>query len=86
MKTPDKRDQLQASLESISHQLQENELLVLINVAEGLLNGQRDIGILDVVGDGRDWALEAREEIRDSLVYIAAELERFKKLREMGAL
>ena len=84
MTAHERRLALLSTIDQHAQDLNEDELLVLANVAEGLATGKREIGDLDLVQDRRDWILEMREEVRDALVYMAADIERLKKLRDMG--
>lgn len=61
------RDELRA----IVDELGEDEVRVLARIASRLLRGAEIYGRLDVAGDRRDFAKEAREEIEDGLVYFA---------------
>ena len=52
-------------------QLGSDERRVLAYVAERLLMGQRQYGILDIANDKRDWTKELGEEVLDAAVYAA---------------
>lgn len=56
-----------------------DELEVLIAVAEGIARGRRVYGQLEIDRDRRDFAAEAGAELRDALVYVAAELVRLQR-------
>ena len=60
-------------------QLGADELDALLFVAEGLAVGRKPYGELLVGNDRRDFVVEAQQELRDSLVYIAAELLRLRR-------
>lgn len=63
-------------------ELGDGELMVLSLIAERLAQGRRTYGPLDVIGDGRDWAVEAGLEAADQLVYAAAEHLRVRGAEE----
>lgn len=52
-------------------ELKGDEGAVLAEVAERLLMGQRNYGVLDLASDTRDWLKEARAEALDLVVYAA---------------
>jgi len=54
--------------------LNEDELEVLAEVAQGLLRGQDQYGPLDLDRDGRDFQRETLDEVRDGLVYVGVQL------------
>jgi len=57
--------------------LGDDELGVLVWLADRLLVGQGQYGRLDLAADGRDFERERAEELADALVYTAcAELRR----------
>lgn len=58
--------------------LGEDELRVLLQVANGLANGRNVYGELNLRKDKRNMTKEAMEEIRDSLVYLCARLEQLE--------
>ena len=49
-----------------------DELRVIDQVLSGLERGRDVYGPLDVAADARDFSLEASDELRDCLVYLAA--------------
>lgn len=51
-----------------------DELRVVQLVVDGLARGRSIYGALDLASDTRDWALEARAEARDLVVYRACEM------------
>lgn len=55
-----------------------DELGVVLAVVEGLARGRTIYGELDLARDRRNMRAEAGEELRDALVYIAAELVRLR--------
>ncbi len=59
---------------AIAEHLNDDEADVLLLVAQGLFNGHKQYGNLDVIVDSRNYGREALEEIRDALVYIGARL------------
>lgn len=50
-----------------------DELRVLVWVAEGIHQGRTVYGPMDLASDNRDFRAEQRQELRDFLVYAAAE-------------
>ena len=56
------------------HKLAPDELAVVCSVVEGLLQGKRTYGDLDLSTDPRHWQREALEELRDGLVYLTCQL------------
>jgi hypothetical protein len=58
-------------LHTIIPQLGQDERRVLAHIAERLLIGQRQYGLLDIANDQRDWTKEASEEAFDQAVYVA---------------
>jgi hypothetical protein len=68
-----------ARIADIVAMLGDDELAVVLAVVEGLARGRTVYGELDLARDRRDMRVEASEELRDSLVYIAAELVRVRK-------
>lgn len=56
--------------------LHEDELRVLLRIADRLADGQHRYGILRLETDRRDWDNEARAEALDLAVYMACALER----------
>ncbi len=68
-----------ARIADYAAQLGTDELDALIFVAEGLVGGREHYGELLVANDRRDFVIEAQQELRDSLVYVAAELLRLRR-------
>mgnify|MGYP001568265979 CR=1 FL=1 len=60
-------------------EMNEDEVLVLLHVADGLITGRGVYGRLRLDEDRRDFRKETMEEVRDALVYVAAELVRSQK-------
>lgn len=56
-----------------------DELEVLAEVADGLVRGREVYGELNVSRDPRDFIREGLEEVRDAVVYVAAELVRRRR-------
>ena len=67
-----------ARLLCVARQLGDDELAVLLLVAERLAMGQRRYGAFHVASDPRSFDIEALEEAADGLVYAAAALIRAK--------
>jgi|GEM_PF-6799835 len=65
---------LGAQVALAASRLDADELEILLFVAQGLLVGKAQFGTLEVESDGRDFAVEALEEVRDALVYVGAKL------------
>jgi len=65
--------------------LGDDELAVLAAAAEGLARGHKVYGDLQLERDQRDFVVEAGDELRDAIVYVAAELVRLRRLRRVGA-
>lgn len=61
-------------LRDVIEQLGDDERRVLTLIAERLLMGQSQYGVLDMATDPRDWRKEALEECADGLVYAAVAL------------
>ena len=65
-----------------------DEEAVLNYVADGLREGRKVYGKLDVANDSRDFLEEARQEIRDTIVYLSGKLLEIealqRKLEENG--
>ena len=59
---------------ALAHRLDGDELAVLLLVAERLVRGREQYGILHVATDRRCFPVEALEEAADGLVYAAAAL------------
>jgi FixJ family two-component response regulator len=79
--TADQRTESLARLTAIAAQLGPDELTVLEMVAAGLAHGRAVYGELDLAHDRRDFRAEAGDELRDALVYLAAELLRLRLRR-----
>ncbi len=60
-------------------ELGRDEVAVLELIAEGLARGRAIYGELDVAADRRDFVGEARDELRDALVYFGAHLVRLER-------
>ena len=73
--------ELRARLVAIADKLGPDELAVLEMIAVGLARGRTIYGELRVDTDRRDFRAEAVEELRDTLVYVAAELLRLRRPR-----
>ena len=69
----------QQRLLAAASQLCADELEVLTLLAERLLLGQRQYGLLRLANDSRDFRREARDELLDGCVYLAAQ-----SVRETG--
>lgn len=63
-------------------QLGPDELTVALLVVEGLARGRAVYGELHVADDRRDFRGEARDELRDALVYVGAEIVRLQRRGE----
>ena len=59
-----------------------DERAVLDFVSEGLRTGKKVYGPLNVASDQRDFLYEAEQELRDSIVYMAGQIQRLRKMRE----
>ncbi|HEY1556764.1 MAG TPA: hypothetical protein VGF94_18140 [Kofleriaceae bacterium] len=79
MTSPEHLVELRARLAAIAEQLGADELAALELVATGLARGRQQYGELRVDADPRDFRREAADEIRDSLVYLGAELVRLHR-------
>lgn len=71
--------ELHQTLEATVEFLVADELEVLIEVAQGLVLGQKVYGALDIDADERDFVAEGCEELRDCLVYVGAALRRMRR-------
>lgn len=71
--------ELRARLVAIAEHLGPDELAVLEMIAAGLARGRTTYGELRVDTDRRDFRAEAVEELRDTLVYVAAEVLRLRR-------
>ena len=70
-------NQAREQLAAVAHELELEELRVLVLLARRLRQGQRDHGVLRLETDPRDFERERGEEVQDLLVYTAiAELRR----------
>lgn len=63
-------------LQALAVQLGNDELTVLMVVAERLLQGQQQYGVFRLGSERRAFAVEALEEAADGLVYAACALIR----------
>jgi hypothetical protein len=72
-------DGLRARIADFLGQLGPDELEVTLLVVEGLARGRIVYGELRVAHDGRDFRAEASAELRDAIVYVAAELLRLRR-------
>jgi hypothetical protein len=70
---------LRGRLAGAAADLNEDELEVLVLVAEGLGQGRGEHGPLNIRTDQRDFALEALEEFRDAAVYLAAAMIKIER-------
>lgn len=69
-----------SELWDMASQLGEDELEALNSVASGLVTGRRTYGELRVDQDPRNFQKEALEEVRDSLVYLGAQLVKLQRI------
>lgn len=76
-----KKEKQLKNLLSITQDLNNDELEVIVTVAEGLQTGRKVYGPIDVYKDIRDWHQEALEEARDLAVYLSAAILRLKRER-----
>jgi hypothetical protein len=67
------REAIDASLRATCAELGDDELRVVVLVAQRLAMGRKCYGALDIQGDRRNWRHEASEEALDCAVYLAAE-------------
>jgi hypothetical protein len=51
--------------------MNQDELRVMLRIAERLTMGRRQYGPLELAGDKRDWRAEGAEELLDGTVYFA---------------
>lgn len=71
------REASESELDTLRAELADEEVRVLVLLAQRLLEGQRTYGHLDLANDRRDLGAERGAEIADLLVYSAmAELKR----------
>lgn len=70
---------IRARVAGITELLGADELAVLELVAQGLARGRAVYGELKVATDRRDFRAEAGDELRDAIVYSAAELLRLQR-------
>jgi hypothetical protein len=82
MSEEDEVAELHSILEATVEFLNRDELQVLIEVAQGLVRGQKVYGYLDLESDERDMVSEGCEELRDCLVYIGAALTKLRGLAQ----
>jgi hypothetical protein len=71
---------MKEQLISIIEELDEDEALILLEIAKRLQEGQQVYGSWSV-HDERDYPREALEEVVDALNYCAAELVRLSEVR-----
>lgn len=72
-------------LTEIAECLGQDELEVLIEIAERIAKGGREqYGELDIDNDSRDFGEEAAEEAQDLLVYLAADKIRNRRKASRG--
>ncbi len=72
-------DAVRTRIAELARALGPDELAVLALVAQGLVRGRSVYGELDTKSDRRDFRREASEELRDTLVYMGAELVRLQR-------
>ncbi len=56
-----------------------DEMEVLVEVAQGLVRGQKVYGYMDLDNDDRNSVSEGCDELRDCLVYVAAALRKLRR-------
>lgn len=67
------RDESRRMVAEACADLRNDELRVVLLVAERLGMGARQYGALDIAGDSRNWRREAAEELLDGCIYLAAQ-------------
>jgi hypothetical protein len=67
------REGLERDLDAACEALGLDELRVVALVAKRLVLGRKAYGALDILGDRRNWKIEASEEALDCAVYLACE-------------
>jgi hypothetical protein len=71
--------ELHQTLEATVEFLNVDEMEVLIEVAQGLVRGQKVYGHLDIEDDPREFPAEACEELRDCMAYVGMAIRRLRR-------